>query len=200
MPLTRDETRGSGLAVAIDLINTWDELEPEPDLIEGVTDIRTWLEWHGLSIAAKRMGEADVDHVRALRAQFDRVFDAGDEAEAANRLNELAREYGTPPVLEHAGGEWRLRSWPDEDTGLPAVAAYATAGLLAAFQELGWARFGRCAGSPCRCAFVDRSRNRSRRYCCTLCADRVAQAQYRTRRREASRPLGVEAGRGRKGR
>ena len=26
MPLTRDETRGSGLAVAVDLVNTWDEL------------------------------------------------------------------------------------------------------------------------------------------------------------------------------
>jgi predicted RNA-binding Zn ribbon-like protein len=199
MPLTRDETRGSGLAVAVDLINTWDELEPEPDLIEGVTDIRTWLEWHGLSTAAKRMVEADVDRVRELRAQFDRVFDGSDEAEAAGRLNELAREYGTPPVLERAGSGWRLRSWPDEDEGLPAVAAYATAGLLTAFQELGWARFGRCAGSPCRCAFVDRSRNRSRRYCCTLCADRVAQAQYRSRRREASRPLRPEAGRGGRG-
>jgi predicted RNA-binding Zn ribbon-like protein len=198
MPLTRDETRGSGLAVAIDLINTWDELEPEPDLIEGVTDLRTWLEWHGLSTAAERMRETDVDRVRALRTQFDRVFDAGDEAEAASRLNELAREYGTAPVLEQAAGVWRLRSWPDEAKGLPAVAAYATAGLLSAFQELGWGRFGRCAGSPCRCAYVDRSRNRSRRYCCTLCADRVAQAQYRTRRREASRPLGPGAGRGRK--
>lgn len=196
MPLTRDETRGSGLAVAIDLINTWDELEPEPDLIDGLKDVRTWLEWHGLSTAAKRLGEADVDRVRSLRARFDRVFDAGEEAEAASRLNELAREYGTPPVLEQVGAGWRLRSWPDEDEGLPAVAAYATAGLLTAFQELGWARFGRCAGSPCRCAFVDRSRNRSRRYCCTLCADRVAQAQYRTRKREASRPLGAEAGRG----
>jgi predicted RNA-binding Zn ribbon-like protein len=196
MPLTRDETRGSGLAVAIDLINTWDELEPEPDLIEGLDDVRTWLEWHGLMTAAKRVGEADVDRVRALRARLDRVFDAGDEAEAANRLNELAREYGTPPVLERTHGGWHLRSWPAESEGLPAVAAYATAGLLIAFQQLGWARFGRCAGSPCRCAFVDRSRNRSRRYCCTLCADRVAQAQYRTRRREASRPLGAEAGRG----
>jgi len=199
MPLTRDETRGSGLAVAIDLINTWDELEPEPDLIEGLQDVRTWLEWHGLSTAARRMRAADVERVRALRAQFDRVFDSGGESEAAGRLNELAREYGTPPVLERAGGGWRLRSWPHEDEGLPAVAAYATAGLLTAFQELGWARFGRCAGSPCRCAFVDRSRNRSRRYCCTLCADRVAQAQYRSRRREASRPLASEAGRGGRG-
>jgi predicted RNA-binding Zn ribbon-like protein len=197
MPFTRDETRGSGLAVAIDLINTWDELEPEPDLIEGLADVRTWLEWHGLTTAAKRVGEADVDRVRALRARFDRVFDAGDEGEAASRLNELAREFGMAPVLEQHGRGWRLRSWPDEGEGLPAVAAYATAGLLTAFQELGWARFGRCAGSPCRCAFVDRSRNRSRRYCCTLCADRVSQAQYRFRKREASRPLGAEeAGRG----
>jgi len=197
MPLTRDETRGSGLAVAIDLINTWDELEPEPDLIEGLEDVRTWLDWHGLSAAAKRMREADVDRIRALRARFDQVFEAGAEDAAASRLNELAREYGTPPVLERAGGGgWRLRSWPDESEGVPAVAAYATAGLLSAFQELGWARFGRCAADPCRCAFVDRSRNRSRRYCCTLCADRVAQAQYRARRREASRPERAGAGRG----
>lgn len=196
MPFTQDETRGSGLAVAIDLINTWDELEPEPDLIEGLADVRVWLEWHGLTNAAKRLRDADVDRVRELRSRFDRVFDSLDEAEAASRLNELAREHGTPPVLEQHDHGWRLRSWPEEDEGLPAVAAYATAGLLTAFQELGWARFGRCAGSPCRCAFVDRSRNRSRRYCCTLCADRVAQAQYRTRRREASRPLAAEAGRG----
>ena len=195
MPLTRDETRGSGLALAIDLVNTWDELEPEPDLIEGLEDVRTWLEWHGLPNAAKALGEADVDRVRALRARFDRVFDADGEEEAASRLNELAREHGTPPVLERAGKSWRLRSWPDESEGLPAVAAYATAGLLAAFQELGWARFGRCAGAPCRCAYVDRSRNRSRRYCCTLCADRVAQAQYRSRKREASRPERAGAGR-----
>ena len=196
MPLTRDETRGSGLALAIDLVNTWDELEPEPDLIEGLQDVRTWLEWHGLPAAAKALGEADVNRVRALRSRFDRVFDADGEEEAASRLNELAREHGTPPALERAGGSWRLRSWPDEREGLPAVAAYATAGLLAAFQELGWARFGRCAGAPCRCVYVDRSRNRSRRYCCTLCADRVAQAQYRSRKREASRPRGAGAGRG----
>ena len=99
-------------------------------------------------------------------------------------LNELSRAYGRPPELERAGGELRLRSWPDEREGLDAVAAYATAGLLEAMRDLGWSRFGRCAGSPCRCAFVDRSRNRSRRYCCSLCADRVAQADYRRRQRK----------------
>lgn len=182
MPLTR-QGRGTGVAVAVDLVNTWDELEDEPDLIEGVRDVRTWLEWHGLHEAAKRVRAVDVDRVRALRTRFDRVFDAKDEDEAAALLNELARDYATPPQLERANGGWRLRTWPDEREGLPAVAAYATAGLLEALRDLGFDRFGRCAGSPCRCAFVDRSRNRSRRYCCNLCADRIAQAQYRERKK-----------------
>lgn len=195
MPLTRDETRGSGLAVAVDLVNTWDELHAEPDLIEGLVDVRTWLEWHGLKTAAAQVGERDVDVVRELRARLDSVFDASGEDEAAALLNELAHEYGTPPQLERNGGGWRVRTWPEEGEGLPAVAAYAAAGLQDAFHRLGWKRFGRCGGSPCRCAFVDRSRNRTRRYCCSLCADRIAQAQFRARRRGAP-PLRREAGRG----
>lgn len=187
MPLTK-EGRGTALVVAVDLVNTWDELESEPDLIEGLVDVRTWLTWHGLATAASRLREGDVDAVRALRARLDQVFDAGGETEAATLLNELARDYLTPPQLERAGRGWRLRTWPDERAGLPFVAAYATAGLVEAFGEVGWERFGRCAGSPCRCAFVDRSRNRTRRYCCTLCADRVAQASYRARRKDRPAP------------
>jgi predicted RNA-binding Zn ribbon-like protein len=185
MPLTR-EGRGTGVAVAVDLVNTWDELEDEPDLIEGLADVRYWLAWHGLHGAARRVRAADVEVVRRLRRRLDRVFDAEGEDEAVRLLNELAREYATAPQLERTDGGWRLRSWPDEREGLRAVAAYATVGLLEAMRDLGWSRFGRCAGAPCRCAFVDRSRNRSRRYCCNLCADRVAQAQYR--RRKHARP------------
>ena len=187
MPLTR-EGRGTGLAVAVDLVNTWDELESEPELIEGLDDVRTWLTWHGLNTAAKRLQEGDVDSARALRARLARVFDAKDEAAAVRVLNQLSGEYGTPPQLERDGGGWRLRSWPHEREGLRFVAAYATAGLLEGLVAFGWERFGRCAGSPCRCAFVDRSRNRSRRYCSTLCADRVAQASSRARKRARPAP------------
>jgi len=131
------------------------------------------------------MREADVDRVRELRSRFDRIFDARSEQEPAELLNELSREYGTPPQLERVNGSWQLRTWPDERDGLAAVAAYGTAGLVEALRDVGWKRFGRCAGSPCRCAFIDRSKNRSRRYCTTLCADRVAQAHYRARQKQA---------------
>lgn len=183
--MTRGPDRGTGVGLAVDLVNTWDELEENPDLIDGVRDVRYWLDWHGLHTVAKQMKEKDVDRVLELRSRFDRVFDAPSEAKAAELLNELARDYSTAPQLERDGRGWRMRSWPDERAGLDAAAAYATAGLLEAMRDLGWRRFGRCAGSPCRCAFVDRSRNRSRRFCCTLCADRVAQAQYRARHKRA---------------
>src|SRR5436305_68079 len=185
MPLTRGPDRGTAAGVAVDLVNTWDELEEEPDLIEGLRDVRYWLDWHGLHTAAKLMRDADVDRVRELRSRFDRVFDAGSEEEAAELLNELSAEYGTPPQLERVDRRWQLRTWPDERDGLAAVAAYGTAGLLEALRDVGWERFGRCAGSPCRCAFIDHSKNRSRRYCTTLCADRVAQAHYRARQKQA---------------
>src|SRR6188508_2340076 len=128
MPLTRGKGRGTGLMLAVDLVNTWDELEPEPDLIEGLDDVRTWLTWHGLDRAAAAMREPDVDRVRALRARLDALFDAPGEEVAVERVNALAREYGTAPQLERDAGGWRIRSWPDEREGLPFVAAFAAAG------------------------------------------------------------------------
>jgi hypothetical protein len=43
MPLTRDETRGAGVTLAIDLVNTRDELHPDPELLQDLTDVRYWL-------------------------------------------------------------------------------------------------------------------------------------------------------------
>jgi predicted RNA-binding Zn ribbon-like protein len=180
------EGRGTGVSLAVDLVNTWDELERDPDGLRSADDVRRWLEWHGLTRAAKRIRAADVPRARRLRTRFEQVFDARSEGEAAALLNALVRELGSPPQLEREDGGWRLRYWPDEDAGLDAAGAYAAAGLLEALRDLGWQRFGRCAGSPCRCAFVDRSRSGRRIYCCTLCADRVAQAEYRRRRKARS--------------
>jgi predicted RNA-binding Zn ribbon-like protein len=59
----------------------------------------------------------------------------------------------------------------------------AAAALLEVIRAGEWSRFGFCAAAPCCCVYLDRSKNRSRRYCCDLCADRVNQAAYRRRRR-----------------
>ena len=181
MPLS--EQRGDGIAIGVDLVNSWDELDTPPELLSERW-LRRWLAWHRMYDAAEHVSEADIPRARALRERLAHAFDAPGEEEAVAALNALVSEVGTPPRLERDNGHWRLRAWPSDES-LDAAVARAALGLLEGIRDLGWARFGRCAGEPCRCAFVDRSRNRSRRYCCELCADRVAQAAYR--RRKAAR-------------
>src|SRR3954447_13392645 len=190
MPLSRDG-RGTGWALAVDIVNTWDEYPRPVDLVEGIEDVRTVLAWHGLADAAAAVESSDVERFRLLRTRLEQVFDAPSEDEAVALLNDLVTEYGAPPRLERDGRRWRFRAWPDERDGLRAGAGLAAYGLLDAVREQGWSRLGRCAGSPCRCVYVDRTRNRSRRYCCVLCADRVAQANLRSRRKAADRPTPV---------
>jgi predicted RNA-binding Zn ribbon-like protein len=72
---------------------------------------------------------------------------------------------------------------PDPVTELAAV---ATDGLVQAMAVGGPGRFGTCAGEPCRCAYVDRTRAGRQRFCCQLCNDRVAAAAYRSRRAPAT--------------
>jgi len=104
------------------------------------------------------------------------------EKTAVGFLNQILRGSNAKPQLAHVGDAWRLR-W----VGAPVdvLASTAAMSLLEAIRDHGWERFGICAAAPCCCVFVDRSRNRSRRYCSSLCADRVAQAAYR--RRQAAR-------------
>jgi predicted RNA-binding Zn ribbon-like protein len=181
MPLTK-LGRGGGVALAVDLLNSWDELEPEPDLLSPRWLAR-YLEFHGFAEAGARIGEADVALARKLRERLRRGFDASTEEEAADALNAILRDFGEPPQLEREAGAWQFRYGPREGGGVEVVAAPAALGLLEAVRLHGLARFGRCRAAPCRCVFVDRSRNRSRRYCCELCADRANQAASRRRRR-----------------
>jgi len=184
MPLS--EQRGDGAAIAVDLVNSWDEYDRPPELLD-LRWLRRWLEWHGFTRLAEQAGEEDVERARALRGRLAAAFDAADPDEAVEILNGVVAELGTPPRLERAGRGWLLRAWPEEDeAGLDAAVARGALGLLEAIRDLGWARFGRCAGAPCRCVFVDRSRNRSRRFCCAMCSDRIAQAAYRRRKRATS--------------
>jgi predicted RNA-binding Zn ribbon-like protein len=94
-------------------------------------------------------------------------------------LNRLAlASAAVVQLVEDEDGRWRLSV-----RGKHPLAALCAFGLLEGIREFGYSRFGICSGAPCRCVYVDRSRARARRYCSELCADRVNQARYRSRRR-----------------
>ena len=169
------------VALAVQLVNTWDELEDPPELLRDVGVLRRVLERYGFAAEADRATAADVDAARALRDRLRATFEVEDEETAVGFLNEILRECEATPQLVQERGAWRLR-WVG--SAYDVLASTAASSLLEAIRDDGWERFGICAAAPCCCVFVDRSHNRSRRYCSTLCADRVAQAAYRRRRRE----------------
>jgi predicted RNA-binding Zn ribbon-like protein len=175
---------GDPVAFAVDLLNTWDELEPPAERLPDVAALRRFLDRHGYGPQARRATGADLTRVRAVRDSLRAAFWAADETAAVAALNRILDRSRGRPQLRRAGRHWQLK-WVG---GLvDVVASTATMSLLEAIRDDGWDRFGTCAGAPCCCVFVDRSKNRSRRFCCDLCADRIAQALARARRRQRRR-------------
>jgi predicted RNA-binding Zn ribbon-like protein len=178
-----DEKDSIGLAVG--LVNTWDVLNDPPELLN-LERLRILLRWFELDEAAGAATERDIEPVRQLRGRLRRAFESTDEGEAVAELNALALQAKAVPQLEPANGGWAFRYGSGERSLATELAGRAAIALLEVIERDGWDRFGLCAASPCCCVYVDRSRNRSRRYCCGLCADRATQAAAR-RRRKAKR-------------
>jgi len=166
------------VAFAVALVNTWDELEDPPELLRDRVILRRFLGRHGFERVPK------LEDVRVLRDRLRAAFEVEDEPSAVDALNRILRGSEAKPQLVGGSGAWQLR-W----TGRPldVLASTAATSLLEAIRVDGRQRFGICAAAPCCCVFVDRSRNRSRRYCSSLCADRVAQAAHRRRARARRR-------------
>jgi len=165
--------------LAVDLVNTWDELEPDPELLQDAAALKRFLGRRGFG-SSVRPGSKEVAEIRALRDSLRAAFTTANEDEAVRELNAVLRKSGARPQFVRDGREWRVE-WSGR---LPDTIASTTAmSLLEAIRSDGWDRFGICAGAPCCCVFVDRSKNKSRRFCSDLCADRVAQALHRQRLR-----------------
>jgi predicted RNA-binding Zn ribbon-like protein len=166
--------------LAVALVNTWDLLEDPPDLLRDDATGHRFLLRHGYPQDAAALG--GVEELRALRDRLRAVFHAADRPAAAALLNGLLADSGAVPRLVPDGERWRLAAGPAEP-GVRRLGAVAATGLADFVAERGFDRLGTCAAAPCDCAFVDRSRAGTRRYCCTYCADRVAASAYRARRR-----------------
>jgi predicted RNA-binding Zn ribbon-like protein len=109
-----------------------------------------------------------------LRADLDPVFAATTIDEAVNHLDPLMRGAVVPPA--HSRRRHRR-------LGLGCRPGGNGRRLLAALADhlvrRGTTRPGVCHAGPCRCVYADRSRARTRRYCCGQCNVRAAAAADR---------------------
>ncbi|MBB5118121.1 hypothetical protein AF335_31170 [Streptomyces eurocidicus] len=186
--LINHDTR-CALDAVVDLVNT---AAPGPDgmVREGLADLpslRGFVERNDVS-GVGDLRERDLAAVRAVRDRFAEVFGAKDTADAAELLNAMVAEAGTTPRLtDHDGYDWHVHYFaPGASVAehLAADGGMALAFLVVAGER---ERLRRCEAPDCGRAFVDLSRNRSRRYCDgRTCGNRLHVAAYRARRKGAA--------------
>ncbi|MDO0931623.1 CGNR zinc finger domain-containing protein [Streptomyces sp. DG2A-72] len=175
------------LDTVVDLVNTAPEDDATPDGLANVAALEDFVRNHEISDVGV-LSEFDLSAVRKIRSRFAGIFAAPDPRAAAGLINDLVAAAGTTPRLtDHDGYDWHVHYFAPGASVADHLAA--DCGMALAFfvvageQE----RLRRCEAPDCRHAFVDLSRNRSRRYCDSrTCGNRLHVAAYRARRKEAA--------------
>jgi predicted RNA-binding Zn ribbon-like protein len=179
----RDGEPASDIDVVVLLVNSLDNLEDPPDRLSDLGWFREVTRKVGRDDIGSALRPRDLAGLRRLRDSLRAVFEATTAEHAAALLNPLLRRASAVPELAVSDGQVRLQVAPGK-RGLAALTARLPAALAEHVADRGVGRLGTCAASPCECAFVDRTRARTRRFCCTACNDRAAAQQYRQRKRK----------------
>lgn len=171
--------------LAEDLVNTYDGTLPEPEHLREPADLDRFLSEHGLLSEGYSVKQEDLETVRALRTPLRTVFETRDKLVAVRALNGLLEGVPVAPTAEASSGDsWYLGlRVPGGVPLVKRVATEASLGLVETLERRGLDRLRSCAADPCRDVFVDTSRNGSRRYCGSGCANRHNVAAFRNRRR-----------------
>jgi predicted RNA-binding Zn ribbon-like protein len=166
------------LASAAALVNTAGDDDALADLkaLDGFVAQRGWT-------GARTHDAAELDAVRALRPRLRALWEADEDAIAAE-VNRMLREAGAlPQLVTHDGWGYHLHATPSDAPLADRMAVEAAMALVDVVRAQELDRLRVCEAEDCGDVFVDLSKNRSRRYCSTACANRVNVAAFRARRR-----------------
>ncbi|MEU4213295.1 CGNR zinc finger domain-containing protein [Streptomyces sp. NPDC026206] len=152
--------------------------------LDTLAALEGFVERHDIS-GIGTLREPDLAAVRSIRDRFAQVFDTADTRAVAELLNALVAEAGTTPRLtDHDGYDWHVHYFAPGASLAEHLAADGGMALSFLLVEGERERLRRCEAPDCGRAFVDLSRNRSRRYCDgRTCGNRLHVAAYRARRR-----------------
>ncbi len=123
------------------------------------------------------------DAVRALRPRLAQLWEV-DEDGAVDIVNALLREGNAQPQLvKHDAWDYHLHATRPDTPLADRMAVEAAMAMVDVIRMGEYGRLQTCAASGCDDVLVDLSKNRSRRFCGTSCANRTNVAAYRARRR-----------------
>jgi predicted RNA-binding Zn ribbon-like protein len=171
------------LAAAAALVNTRRSgTELLPDIAALDRFVAAW-EWTG----QRTHDQAELDAVRRLRPRLERLWEMNSDG-AAGLVNTLLREANAlPQLVKHGDWDYHLHATSPDAPLADRMAVEAAMAFADVIRSGQLERLRLCVADDCQNVHVDLSKNRSRRFCGTSCANRTNVAAYRTR--QAARPV-----------
>jgi predicted RNA-binding Zn ribbon-like protein len=175
--LFADDTEAS-LRAAVALVNS----AVDPDTLTEISQLDTWYSEHAFT--GRRDGTAaELAALRALRPVLRGLLTAERDDAAALVNTLLADAQAMPQLRRHDGLDWHIHAVPADAPLERRVAVEVAMAMVDVIRAGELSRLSVCADSRCDGLVLDLSRNRSRRFCSTTCANRNAVAAYRARGR-----------------
>jgi predicted RNA-binding Zn ribbon-like protein len=171
----------ASLRAAVALVNTAEG----PDTLTELDQLDVWYSEQGFT--GRRDGDLpELEALRALRPALRELLtaDRDDAAELVNSL--LAEAQAVPQLRRHDGLDWHIHAVPASAPLERRVVVEVAMAMIDVIRADELSRLSICADAHCEGLVLDLSRNRSRRFCSTTCANRNAVAAYRARARRTT--------------
>jgi predicted RNA-binding Zn ribbon-like protein len=166
------------LQAAAALVNTE---QADADGLPDVAALNAFVDEWGWTGSHRRTNR-ELDEVRALRPRLRRLW-ALDEAGVVDLVNGLLRECkALPQLVRHDDWDYHLHATSPEAPLADRMAVEAAMAFVDVVRQKELDRLHVCGADDCDDVLVDLSKNRSRRYCSTTCANRINVAAFRARR------------------
>src|SRR3954452_14575549 len=155
------------LRSAVALVNSAEE----PDTLTTLDELDAWYTENAFS-GRQDGDDAELESVRALRPVLRELLTA-DRDHAAELVNGLLAEaQAVPQLRRHDGLDWHIHAVPLDAPLARRVAVEVAMAMIDVIRADELSRLAVCADDRCEGLVLDLSRNRSRRYCSTTCANR----------------------------
>lgn len=167
--------------LAVDLANT--QYDDPQTLADFLTAHREWF----ATRTRLRLTAEERDAIAELGRGVRAVVEAEKEEAVIDRLNDLLAGADVHPRMTNHDGTLHVHYGRGGASAVEQLTTTVAVGMALLVMDAGWSRLGLCAAEDCQDAFVDTSRNSSRRFCSETCASRAGVAAYRSRQRGDSR-------------
>lgn len=175
-----DDTEAS-LAFVVALANTVPTASASGDDELETPEQLTWL-LDEYSYSGRHDGDAaEVDEVRAVRAELRNLWRVRKEQAVAEVDRMLADARALPQLVRHDHLDWHIHATSRDAPLAERIRVEAAMALVDVIRAAATSQLRTCDAHDCEGVFVDLSRNGSKRFCSLRCGNRMNVSAYRER-------------------